>query len=310
MSLEEIVKLISSQSGLDEEEVMRRIREKQREFYGLISPEGAAHLVARDLGISLVKREFVQISSITADMKEVNLRATVVRMFKKELKDGKRVANVILADESGEIRLVLWNEQIDEHKLSLGDEVEIISAIPKKNVFGEIELRVREFTRIKKIGKKEIAESRDYGYERASIDKVVPGKKYCIRACIVHVFRGNVFFESCPECGIIIKNSFCPVHGEVEPEKTLVVNTIIDDGYGNMRAVFFSEVAEKLVGYEGKEENIEELLSSLLGREIVLYGRVRKNENFNRLELIVDDFSDVNVMEEINMLMKELRGGG
>ncbi|MFH0897912.1 MAG: hypothetical protein V1850_07715, partial [Candidatus Bathyarchaeota archaeon] len=49
------------------------------------------------------------------------------------------VSNVLLADETGTIRLSLWNNQIDE--VSIGDTVSIESA-SVITFFGELQLRI------------------------------------------------------------------------------------------------------------------------------------------------------------------------
>src|SRR3990167_4322146 len=78
-----------------------------------------------------------------------------------------------------------------------------------------------------------------------------------IRAALVQVFDTNPFYEICPECGTRVKeiqNSFsCEEHGEVEPSYIIIVSGVLDDGTGNMRAVFFRENAEKIIGMTAKE---------------------------------------------------------
>ena len=312
MSLNEIIEKIREKTGLSEEEIKNKIREKQRELYGLVSPEGAAHIIARELGIELVKKEFLKTKDIRPGMNDINLKARVSRIFVRDFeKDGvkKKVANIFLVDETGEIRLCLWDEQINSLNGKEGDVVEITGAYSRKNIFGETEIRVGAYGNIKivdddpnlpKIGKQ---------YIETTINKVEEGNKYKIRAAIVYVFNTNIFYEICPECGVIIKESTCKIHGKVEPEYTIILNSIIDDGYGNMRAVFFREIAEKLIGKPAeklmKENLINSAISELLGKEFIFFGRVRKNEIFHRKELIIDDFEEVNPEEEAQKILEE-----
>ncbi len=313
LSLEEIIGKIKSATNLSEDEIRKMIREKQRELYGLVSPEGAAHMIARELGIELVKKEFRKISELKPGLSDVNLKARVSRIFLREFeKNGekKKLANVFLMDETGEIRLTLWNEQIEEFPLSEGDVVEITNAYTRKNVFGETELRIGGFGNIRVVEDDGTLPKKQKTYTPSTIDKVVPGNKYEIRACVVHIFDTNVFYEICPECGMIIKDSLCPVHGEIKPEHTMIVNAIIDDGYGNMRAVFFRDNAEKLFGKTSEElinEDIKKRIKEILGNEYVFYGRVRKNEMFQRKELIVDDFKEIDPRAEAEKLLEELK---
>jgi replication factor A1 len=62
----------------------------------------------------------MKIAEVKANDKNVNIEGTLkevapAREFERFGKSGK-VANAILADDSGEIQLTLWNEQVDEAK--------------------------------------------------------------------------------------------------------------------------------------------------------------------------------------------------
>lgn len=314
MSLQEIIEKIKESTGLSEEEIKNKIREKQRELYGLVSPEGAAHIVARELGIELVKREFLKTKDIKAGMNDINLKARISRIFVREFeKNGvkKKVANIFLIDETGETRLCLWDEQIDDFNGKEGDVVEITGAYSRKNVFGETEIRIGAYGNIKIVEDDPTLPKTGREYIETTINKVEAGNRYRIRAAIVYIFNTNIFYEICPECGVIIKESTCKIHGKVEPEYTIILNSIIDDGYGNMRAVFFRDVAEKLLGAPAekimKENSLQSAISNLLGKEFIFFGRVRKNEIFQRKELIIDDFEEIDPEREAEKLLEELR---
>jgi len=60
-------------------------------------------------------------------------------------------------------------------------------------------------------------------------------------------------------------------------------------------------------------EKIHELTKEkILGREIIVSGRVKKNKFFDRLEMIVNDYKDLNALEESKRLAEliELKFGG
>ncbi|MEM7825992.1 MAG: hypothetical protein QW412_04020, partial [Candidatus Aenigmatarchaeota archaeon] len=148
--------------------------------------------------------------------------------------------------------------------------------------------------------------------ERALIKNIVPGS-FEVLASIVHVFKSNFLFKVCPVCGIAIEQSKCSEHGDVEPNPALVVSCIVDDGSGDMRAVFFRETAERLLEAEAEEiadldeeKRYELIAEKLMGRELILQGRVRKNKIFDRLELIVNEFKDIDVLEESKRLADEI----
>jgi replication factor A1 len=87
---------------------------------------------------------FLQIKDLRTGMKRVNLKAKVLEIAKPTLvftRFGNYacVANALIADETGEIKLCLWNEQIDY--ISIGDTVQIENA-STSTFRGERQLRI------------------------------------------------------------------------------------------------------------------------------------------------------------------------
>jgi len=97
------------------------------------------HLVKRDKR----PRSFL-IKDLRTGMNRVNLKAKVLEILKPKLVFTRfgnyaSVANAVIADETGSIRLCLWNEQIDS--ISVGDSIEIENG--RMSMFrGEKQLRI------------------------------------------------------------------------------------------------------------------------------------------------------------------------
>jgi replication factor A1 len=85
-----------------------------------------------------------QIGDLRVGMKKVNVKAKVLEIAKPTLVFTRfgnyaSVANALIADETGTIKLCLWNEQIDS--VSIGDTVQIENA--STSAFrGERQLRI------------------------------------------------------------------------------------------------------------------------------------------------------------------------
>ena len=81
-------------------------------------------------------------------MKRVSVEAKVVeksdvREVKSKFKDETyRIVDAVLADESGSIKLTLWNEQIDQ--VNVGDNIKIENGYVT-SFKGEIQLNVGKF---------------------------------------------------------------------------------------------------------------------------------------------------------------------
>ncbi|MGC9309961.1 MAG: DUF2240 family protein, partial [Candidatus Nanoarchaeia archaeon] len=147
-----LVERIAKSAGLEKEEVERRIEARKAKLSGLISKEGAAQIIAAELGVNFENQE-MKISELVGGMKKVNLVGKIiqlyaVREFEKKGKKGK-VANMLVADETGVMRVVLWDtnhiELIEKGEIKEEDVIEIKNAGMR-----DAELHLSGFSDIKK----------------------------------------------------------------------------------------------------------------------------------------------------------------
>jgi replication factor A1 len=114
--------------------------ERSNPIKDLINPD----MVRRHLNKKNKEPRFLQIRDLRAGMKEVNLKAKVLEIARPTLVFTRfgnyaSVANALIADETGTIKLCLWNEQINS--ISIGDTVQIENA--RVSMFrGERQLRI------------------------------------------------------------------------------------------------------------------------------------------------------------------------
>ena len=105
LTYEEIIDKIK-EKGLEHGEIERKIKEKMSQLSGLISKEGAAQIIANELGIKIFREVGkVKINEIRAGMRDIEIDSKVmnvydVREFKTEKRQG-RVASMVVADETG-----------------------------------------------------------------------------------------------------------------------------------------------------------------------------------------------------------------
>jgi len=53
--IKDVIAKICASSGMTEEEVTKKISSKIEQLYGLVSEEGAAHIIANELGIKILR---------------------------------------------------------------------------------------------------------------------------------------------------------------------------------------------------------------------------------------------------------------
>ncbi|MEE9565149.1 MAG: DUF2240 family protein [Candidatus Hydrothermarchaeaceae archaeon] len=154
MELEEIIRTIANESGLEKGELEKRIQEKQEELGGLVTPEGAAHIVANEIGINLVKgvstTPALKIENIIPGMNNVDVVGRVSMVFPPRefnRKDGSkgRVCSIMLLDDTGSIRTVFWDKDVklvEDGKIEEGKLLRIRGGYSKENLNGEPEIHI------------------------------------------------------------------------------------------------------------------------------------------------------------------------
>jgi replication factor A1 len=311
---EQIVAAIMQKSGLPETEVELKIRDKLRHLSGLISKEGAAHIVANELGVKLLEpfSGKLQIKNIMPGMRDVETAGQVlskyeVRSFNTGARSGK-VGSLMIGDETGSIRVVMWGDQTDNiAKMNEGDVVSIVSGYVRENL-GRKELHVNEKSKVilnpegVKITATATSSSFSPSSRPAAVRKEIKDltgqdANVEILGTLVQLFEPR-FFEVCKSCGKRAKlmdgMATCPEHGPGVADYSYVMNGMLDDGTENIRVVFFREQANMLLSmgtadilmYKDNPSTFETKKTELLGTIIKLTGKATQNQMFNRLEFV------------------------
>lgn len=326
MPLPQIKERISQKTGLSDEEINQKIKAKLKQLPGLISEEGAAHIVANELGVKLFEiGEKLQIKNILSGMRNVDVIGKVLqkyelREFQTEKRSGK-VANMLIGDETGVIRVVMWNNQAELiNQLNEGDVVKVKGGYVRDNN-GRNEIHLSEMSKLVINPSGVEVDVKPYtppvAVRKSLADIKEDDANVEILATIVQVFDIN-FFEVCPQCNKRIRlrdeGFACPTHGKVEPGYNYVLNLYLDDGSDNIRVVFWRQQAEQLLGMDKSQvmvfkddpSKFEPIKTELLGNIVKVSGRANKNQTFDRIELIankVDKSPDPD--EEIKKLKEE-----
>lgn len=302
----QLIERISKSAGLTPEEIERKVEAKRAKLSGLVSKEGAAQIVAAELGINFDK-ERLKISQIVEGMKRANILGKIisvspVRSFNKNGREGK-VVNLTVADDSSNTKVVLWDTNhislIEKGELKVGDVVEVTNGNVRNR-----EVHLSSFSDIKKSAEKLGTVVEEAVFNSKKLKDAKAGDNLKVRALIVQLFEPR-FFEVCPECGKRVVDGICVNHDKVVAKKRALLNIVLDDGTETMRCVLFAEQIYKL-GFTEEEvfsiEKFNEKKDSLLGEERVFSGSVRANTLYNTTELTI------NGVEEINpdLLLKEL----
>ena len=308
----QLIGRISKSTNLSVEEIERRIDAKKAKLSDLISREGAAQIVAAELGVNFDNIK-VKINELLVGMRKITtvgkiIKIFPVRAFRTKFAESK-VCSFILADETANIRCVLWDtnhiKMIEEGKIKEGDIVEIKDATIRDGNAKEIHVSsLSEFKLSSEVLENVVTEEI---IAVKGISELKENDRVSVRATVVQAFEPR-FFNVCPECGKKVNyeaDKFsCVNHGIVIPKERALFNFVIDDGKENIRVVCFTEAIKKFFNIEEAElkTNFTEKRQGFLGKEVVCSGIARVNKVFNNLEFVVSEIEEADPEKVIHEL--------
>jgi len=314
LSYDELINRIK-EKGFNEKEIERKINRKLEELSGLISREGAAHLIANELGIKIFEDiGEIKINKIINGMRSIDVCGKViinygVREYKTEKRAG-RVGSFLIGDETARIRVSVWDEIVINNlgELKEGDVIKIKNAYSRENN-GWIELHLGNRGGVeinpKGVVIEKVAEPISLKVFKEIKDLNENDRNIGLKGTIVQLFEPR-FYEVCEICGKRIHlengNFKCLEHNIVNPKYAVVLNFFLDDGSDNIRVVAFRDQAKNVLNVDenrilGLKENLngfESIKEEVLGRQVEVIGRVVKNEMFNRKEFIASNIQELN----------------
>lgn len=327
LSYNDIITKIKTEKGLSEDEIKDRIKDKLNRLTDLVSKEGAAHIVANELGVKLfdsLNRREVKISRLIAGMRSVVVSGKVLKLYKvisftKGGREGK-VASFLIGDETGRVRIVLWDANIiklmEDGSLKEDSIVKIQNGYVKNNNgFTEVNLGSQGQLVLNPEGVKieNVKESTGMNFVRKQLKDLTDNDAAGVLGTIIQIFEPR-FYDVCTQCNkkVNVENgkTVCKEHGEVSKTDACVVNFSLDDGTGTIRCVAFRETAENILGkstLDLKSVNFEELKKNILGKQILASGRVNKNEAFDRIEFKISKVEDADPQQIAEEMAKVIQ---
>jgi replication factor A1 len=243
-------------SSIPLEDFMEKVQQKVESMSGLCDEKTAAMLVAHELGADMS----IKISEIDLEKRSVAFVGTIadispIREFKRN-GDVGHVANVVVSDETGSVRVVLWNE-LAEHaeELRIGQTLRI-SGFVKEGLYG-IEVNARNV----QVDDSEVNISPEEPSSTKKISALVPG-------------LGDVNIS-----GVVLEVSPVRTFSRRDGTTGKVSGIAIGDETGKVRVALWDDKAEKSSNF--KPDDIM----------TVEHGYTR--ERYGRLEVHVGNRGDV-----------------
>ena len=240
--LEDLIRTVSEKVAIGEDEVKKKVKEKQRELSGLVSETGAAYIVANELGVKTKNRVIestVRIGDILPEMKAVSVLGRVkaispARDFvsKKGIKG--KVSNMEIVDNTASIRIAIWNQsgidKLESGVIKEGQIIQIKNGYVREGYRGGFEINVGNKGKLVE-NPEEVNETEfpaeDEFTSALEIGKIVPDSSVNVVGRVIRNFGVNEF--------------------ERDGRTGKVANLVIGDSSGTAKLVLWNEKAEKSV---------------------------------------------------------------
>ena len=236
-----------------------------------------------------------------------------VRTFERDNGDTGAVRNIEIADETGSIRIVLWDDNA-QREFEMGQAIKLQNPRFDLDRDNRIEAVVNRSTAILEPNENELERlpSQDELMEVIYVPKPIESLteddvNVCVTGTIHDVEADRVIRKRCPACGKTVEETedeyICDYCGHVfdDPKYLLMVPLRIEDDTGSIKVTFFDNLAEELIGMN-KEEiisivddgyGIEDKLEDLEGLTIEILANVS-----------FDDYNEENRLNPKKILSK------
>ncbi|MDL2246094.1 replication protein A [Methanobrevibacter sp. OttesenSCG-928-K11] len=212
------------------------------------------------------------------------------REFQKQDGTSGLVRNMDIADDTGSMRVVLWNSSADSN-LEVGQAIKLEN--PRVNFNNDrLELSVNDATNILTPNDDETnslptnEELQEIIYKSKTIDALEDNDSNVkISGTLNDVYGNKILLSKCPHCNNTIEQGddefVCDFCGEEvdEPKYLLMIPARLEDSSGDISITFFGKLVEELLGMDLKE----------------ILGVIEESGDFGSLEGKVEDLNGLNI---------------
>jgi replication factor A1 len=155
MSFDEMVeRILSSCPGVSRESVLERLEAERSRAGGLISDEALLRMIAAGFGCEILGGEtavhVLLVRDLIPGLNDISVVGRIVAVFSPRAFNGNRkgrFASLLIADESGVLRVVLWNDKAglaDSGGVKVGEIVRFRHGYTREDFGGKVEVHIGE----------------------------------------------------------------------------------------------------------------------------------------------------------------------
>lgn len=313
-TVEEILrKIISKNPSLSREELLKRMENEKRKTGGYISDEILLQIIAADLGVEVpseTTKPRLLIGSLVPGLNDVTVAGRVVAVFPAKIYEkskGTKIASVFIADKSGILRVVLWNDKAafaENSKIRYGQIVCFYHGYTKENRWGKVELHIGKKSEIEanpqNVEAKEYPTIAEFATKIGAITNAHKGKRIHVTGEVLNLFPPSTFKRQDSSLGKVMRFTLADETGRIP---IVVWNNKVDEVEKTIKKGLKAQIVNAKVK-KALNEGLEVHVDS--GTYIHLCG---PSSEFMKISELKEDLSKVNVEGKVTVspVFKEVK---
>jgi replication factor A1 len=299
MSTEKIIdQILSRRPEISREDIIERLEKEKNRAGGFISDETLLWMIAAEFNVEIPHDKALtptlSIRDLIPSLNDVTLVGRVVAVFPpKSFKGNKsgKVASLLVADQSGILRVVMWNDKtslMQSGEIKVGQIIRFSHGYTKEDRSGRVELHIGEKSEIE-INPQDV-EAKDYPtigkftIKIGNIGQTLRNKKVNIIGTVKELFSASTFQRQDSSVGKVMRFVLAEETSEIlvvvwnekvdELEKTLregvrlrIVNAKVKKGIGGSLEIHVN--AETYVETLAPEEEFLKIANLREGSNLV-----------------------------------------
>jgi replication factor A1 len=305
MNADEIIaKIISKHPWILREEILEKLEKERRKTGGLISDNVLLQMIAAEFGVETTVSgdlgKKLMFKDLVPGLNDVTIVGRVVAVFPSKTFEGKKsgkVADLLLADKSGIIRVVLWNDKaelVDSGGVKVGQIIRFSHGYTREGRSGKVELHAGEKSEVE-INPVDV-ETKDYPTiarfltKIGELSKAYKNRRVNLAGVVKELFLPSTFQRSNFTSGRVMRFKMADETGNVD---VVMWNEKVDDVEKFLRKSVKLHLVNAKVK-NGLGESLEVHVDSETYVEVAEHA-----EEFLRVADIKEGLSHVNVCGEV-----------
>jgi replication factor A1 len=305
MTAEDIVsEILSKCPDVSRDQILERLEREKRRTGGFISDRALLRLIAAEFGcqtpIDKTVAPLLAITDLVPGLNDVTIIGRVVAVFSSKSFDGNRkgkLASLLVADKSGVLRVVLWNDKasmVESRKVKVGQIIRLSHGYTREDYRGTVEMHVGEKCEVeidpKDVKVHDFPTARKLSVKIGSLKGMGRNKKVSVVGSVKKLFPVTTFERQDSTCGKVMRFVLSDDTGEVPVvvwnEKVDELDDVLKVG---LQLQIVNAKIKKALG-EGSELQVDSL---------TYVGVPSPDEEVSKLAELSEGMSRVNVEGEV-----------